>query len=40
LPNGRREHDGWRYVMIATLENLFVELFLFDDPASSFNADG
>ena len=39
-PNGLREHDGWRYVMIAAPDNLLVELFEFDDPASPFNTDG
>ena len=39
-PHGLREHDSWRYVMIAAPDNLLVELFEFDDPASPFNTDG
>ena len=39
-PNGMREHDGWRYVMIAAPDDLLVELFEFDDPTSPFNSDG
>ena len=39
-PNGIREHDGWRYVMIAAPDNLLVELFEFDDPTAPFNVDG
>ena len=38
-PNGLREHDGWRYVMIAAPDNLLVELFEFDDPTAPFNID-
>lgn len=38
-PNGLREQDGWRYVMIAAPDNLLVELLEFDDPASPFNTD-
>ena len=36
-PNGLREHEGWRYVMVAAPDNILVELFEFDDPASPFN---
>lgn len=39
-PHGIREHDGWRYVMIAAPDDLLVELFEFDDPTSPFNIDG
>lgn len=39
-PNGLREQDGWRYVMIAAPDNLLLELFEFDDPAAPFNVDG
>ena len=39
-PNGMREHEGWRYVMIAAPDDLLVELFEFDDPTSPFNSDG
>jgi catechol 2,3-dioxygenase-like lactoylglutathione lyase family enzyme len=39
-PNGLREQYGWRYVMIAAPDNLLVELFEFDDPASPFYTDG
>ena len=39
-PNGLREHDGWRYVMIAAPDNLLVELFEFDDPLSPINISG
>ncbi len=39
-PNGLREHDGWRYVMIAAPDNLLVELFEFDDPLSPINRSG
>ncbi|MFT5507416.1 MAG: catechol 2,3-dioxygenase-like lactoylglutathione lyase family enzyme [Hyphomicrobiaceae bacterium] len=38
-PNGMREQDGWRYVMIAAPDNLLIELFEFDDPASPLNTD-
>lgn len=38
-PNGLREHDGWRYVMVAAPDNLLVELFEFDDPESPINID-
>lgn len=39
-PNGLREHDGWRYVMISAPDEILVELFEFDDPSSVFNIDG
>ncbi len=39
-PKGLREHDDWRYVMIAAPDQLLVELFEFDDPAAPFNIDG
>lgn len=39
-PNGLREMDGWRYVMIEAPDGLLVELFEFDDPDSVFNTDG
>ena len=39
-PNGPREHDGWRYVMISAPDDILVEIFEFDDPASLFNIDG
>ena len=39
-PNGPREQDGWRYVMIAAPDGVLVEIFEFDDPASPFNIDG
>jgi catechol 2,3-dioxygenase-like lactoylglutathione lyase family enzyme len=39
-PNGPREHDGWRYVMISAPDDVLVEIFEFDDPASPFNIDG
>lgn len=38
-PNGLREQDGWRYVMVAAPDNLLIELFEFDDPTSPFNTD-
>ena len=39
-PNGLREEDGWRYVMIAAPDGVLVELFEFDDPGSALNQDG
>jgi len=33
-PNGLREHDRWRYVMISAPDGLLVELFEFDDPSA------
>ena len=36
-PNGLREHDGWRYVMIAAPDDILVELFEFDDPGAAVN---
>lgn len=39
-PNGLREVDGWRYVMIAAPDDLLVELFEFDDPKAAVNVDG
>jgi catechol 2,3-dioxygenase-like lactoylglutathione lyase family enzyme len=39
-PNGPREHDGWRYVMISAPDGILVEIFEFDDPTSPFNTDG
>ena len=39
-PNGLREQDAWRYVMIAAPDNLLLELFEFDDPTAPFNIDG
>ena len=32
-PRGLREHDGWRYVMVAAPDGVLLELFEFDDPA-------
>lgn len=39
-PNGLREHDGWRYVMISAPDGLLLELFEFDDPDAPANAIG
>jgi catechol 2,3-dioxygenase-like lactoylglutathione lyase family enzyme len=39
-PNGPREQDGWRYVMISAPDGVLVEIFEFDDPTSPFNIDG
>lgn len=39
-PNGLREHEGWRYVMVAAPDNILVELFEFDDPSAPINTDG
>ncbi len=39
-PNGLREHDGWRYVMISAPDGVLVELFEFDDPAAPANLSG
>lgn len=39
-PHGLREHDGWRYVMIAAPDGVLLELFEFDDPAAPTNRDG
>lgn len=36
-PNGLREQDGWRYVMIAAPDGILLELFEFDDPAAPVN---
>lgn len=36
-PNGIREHDGFRYVMVEAPDGILVELFEFDDPKSPFN---
>lgn len=36
-PNGIREYDGFRYVMVEAPDGILVELFEFDDPASPFN---
>ena len=38
-PKGLRNHDDWRYVMIAAPDDLLVELFEFDDPSAPFNID-
>lgn len=37
---GLREHDGWRYVMISAPDDILLELFEFDDPASPTNRNG
>ena len=39
-PNGLREHDAWRHVMISAPDGLLLELFEFDDPAAPCNATG
>lgn len=39
-PNGLREHEGWRYVMVAAPDGVLVELFEFDNADSAFNRDG
>lgn len=39
-PNGLREQDEWRYVMIEAPDSILVELFEFDDLSSPFNLDG
>jgi catechol 2,3-dioxygenase-like lactoylglutathione lyase family enzyme len=39
-PNGLREHDGWRYVMISAPDDLLLELFEFDDPLAAANVSG
>lgn len=39
-PNGLREQDGWRYVMIAAPDGILLELFEFDDPAAPANLTG
>lgn len=39
-PNGLREQEGWRYVMVAAPDNILVELFEFDDPSAGCNIDG
>ncbi|MSP03924.1 MAG: VOC family protein [Acetobacteraceae bacterium] len=38
--HGLREQAGWRYVMVAAPDDVLVELFEFDDPASPLNVDG
>lgn len=35
--HGLREHEGWRYVMVAAPDNLLLELFEFDDPDAPVN---
>ena len=39
-PNGLREFDGWRYVMILAPDNVLLELFEFDDRAAPVNRSG
>lgn len=39
-PNGLREHEGWRYVMISAPDGLLLELFEFDDPLAPPNMSG
>lgn len=39
-PNGLREQDGWRYVMISAPDGLLLELFEFDDPSAPANVSG
>jgi catechol 2,3-dioxygenase-like lactoylglutathione lyase family enzyme len=39
-PNGLRELDGWRYVMISAPDSLLLELFEFDDPLAPVNVSG
>jgi catechol 2,3-dioxygenase-like lactoylglutathione lyase family enzyme len=39
-PNGLREQDGWRYVMISAPDGLLLELFEFDDPSAPANICG
>jgi catechol 2,3-dioxygenase-like lactoylglutathione lyase family enzyme len=38
--HGLKEHDGWRYVMVAAPDGLLVELFEFDDPSAAANIAG
>jgi catechol 2,3-dioxygenase-like lactoylglutathione lyase family enzyme len=39
-PNGLREHDGSRYVMISAPDDVLLELFEFDDPSAAVNVTG
>src|SRR5262245_17442301 len=39
-PHGLREHNGWRYVMIAAPDGILLELFEFDDPSAAANLNG
>jgi catechol 2,3-dioxygenase-like lactoylglutathione lyase family enzyme len=39
-PNGLREHDRWRYVMISAPDGILLELFEFDDPEAPANVSG
>lgn len=39
-PNGLREQDGWRYVMIAAPDEVLLELFEFDDASAPVNLNG
>src|SRR6266516_1349656 len=39
-PNGLREQDGWRYVMISAPDGVLLELFEFDDPSAPANVSG
>lgn len=39
-PNGLREHDGWRYVMVSAPDGVLVKLFEFDDPSAPANLSG
>jgi catechol 2,3-dioxygenase-like lactoylglutathione lyase family enzyme len=36
-PNGLREQEGWRYVMVSAPDGVLVELFEFDDPSAPAN---
>ena len=39
-PNGLREQEGWRYVMISAPDGVLLELFEFDDPSAPANVRG
>jgi Glyoxalase/Bleomycin resistance protein/Dioxygenase superfamily len=39
-PNGLREQEGWRYVMISAPDGVLLELFEFDDPSAPANVSG
>ena len=39
-PNGLREQDGWRYVMISAPDGVLLELFEFDDQSAPVNLSG
>jgi catechol 2,3-dioxygenase-like lactoylglutathione lyase family enzyme len=39
-PNGLREFEGWRYVMVSAPDDVLLELFEFDDALAAVNRSG